>query len=75
VDKDSELGGYYAAKRERSKFYKDATFFSAKNVLELLKKVGFRVEKINQTLIPGDLQRTILDGFGKGAFVAIRVLK
>ena len=75
VDKNSELGGYYAAKRERSKFYKDATFFSAKKVLELLKKVGFSVEKINQTLIPGDLQKTILDGFGKGAFVAIKGLK
>jgi SAM-dependent methyltransferase len=75
VDKDSQLGEHYAAKRERSKFYKDATFFSVKNVLELLKKAGFRVEKINQTLVPGDLQKTILDGFGKGAFIAIRGLK
>ncbi|MBN1832309.1 MAG: class I SAM-dependent methyltransferase [Deltaproteobacteria bacterium] len=72
VNKESELGRYYATKRERSKFYKDATFFSANDVLGLLKKVGFRIEKIRQTIIPGRLQNTILDGFGKGAFVAIR---
>ena len=75
VDKESELGRYYAKKRERSKFYKDATFFSANDVLGFLKKVGFRMEKIRQTLILGDLQNTILEGFGKGAFVAIRGLK
>jgi ubiquinone/menaquinone biosynthesis C-methylase UbiE len=75
VSKESELGRYYAKKRERSKFYKDATFFSANDVLGSLKKVGFRIEKIRQTLILGDLQNTILDGFGKGAFVAIRGLK
>jgi SAM-dependent methyltransferase len=75
VDKESDLGRYYAKKREQSKFYKAATFFSAKDVFGLLKKVGFRIEKTRQTLMPGDLQNTILDGFGRGAFVAIRGLK
>ncbi|MBN1850513.1 MAG: class I SAM-dependent methyltransferase [Deltaproteobacteria bacterium] len=75
VDKESELGKHYSTKREQSKFYKAATFFSAEEVLEILKKAGFRIEKIRQTLIPGDLQNTILDGFGKGAFTVISGLK
>ncbi|MBN2060786.1 MAG: methyltransferase domain-containing protein [Deltaproteobacteria bacterium] len=75
VEKESEIGRSYIANRERSKFYRDATFYSAGQVLEFLNEAGFRIEKVKQTLIPGDLQKTILDGFGKGAFVAISGLK
>ena len=72
VDKESELGWQYANKREKSKFYKDATFFSAQEVLEYLERSGFTRMKIKQTLISGEPQGTIIDGFGKGAFVVIR---
>jgi hypothetical protein len=75
VDKESKLGRHYAKKREESKFYKEATFFSAQEVLKYLEEAGFRPVRIKQTLIPGVLPETILDGFGKGAFVAIRGMK
>jgi ubiquinone/menaquinone biosynthesis C-methylase UbiE len=75
VDKESELGKKYAEKKEKSKFYKEATFFSTEEVLKSLKKAGFRIDQIKQTLIPGDDSECILDGFGKGAFVVIRGIK
>jgi len=75
MDKESQLGRHYAEKREESKFYKEATFFSAQEVLKYLEEVGFQLGKIKQTLIPGVLPATILDGFGKGAFVVIKGVK
>ena len=75
VDKESELGRQYANKREKSVFYKEATFFSTQEVLKYLKEAGFGILKIRQTLIPGELPETILDGFGKGAFIVIKGVK
>ncbi len=75
VDRESEIGKQYSEKKETSKFYSDATFFSAAEVLRLLNQSGFMVTKILQTLIPGEMSDTIMDGFGKGAFVAIKGTK
>jgi len=75
VDKESELGRQYADKREKSKFYKDATFFSTQEVLRYLKEAGFGAVKIKQTLIPGKSKKNVLDGYGKGSFVVIRSVK
>ena len=72
VDKESELGRQYAAKRDTSKFYKDAVFYSTQEVMLCLEAAGFSNLKIKQTLIPGESKKTIIDGFGKGAFIAIR---
>ena len=75
VDKESELGIQYAEKKENSKFYKDATFYSTPEVLRDLKEAGFRTPTILQTLIPGEMPNTILEGFGRGAFVVIKGMK
>jgi len=75
VDKESKLGKRYLENRENSKFYREATFFSTEEVLKYLEEAGFRSEAIKQTLIPGAPQNTILDGFGKGAFVAVKGIK
>jgi ubiquinone/menaquinone biosynthesis C-methylase UbiE len=72
VDRESELGKQYSKKKESSRFYKDATFFSAPEVLRYLKGSGFAITNVLQTLIPGELPKTILEGFGMGAFVAIK---
>lgn len=72
VDKESELGRQYSDRRENSKFYKEATFFSTQEVIKYLEAAGFGTVRIKQTLIPRELQATILDGFGRGAFVVIR---
>lgn len=72
VDRESELGKHYAANREKSKFYKVATFYSAPEVVDYLQKAGFVVHSIRQTLIPGTESGTIRDGYGEGAFVGIK---
>ncbi len=75
VDMESELGQQYLQNRHKSKFYKEATFFSTKEVLGHLKTAGFGATEVNQTLIPGDTEKTVLDGFGEGAFVVIKAVK
>lgn len=75
VDRESELGRQYSQKRESSRFYKDATFFSAPEVLRYLIESGFVITDVMQTLIPKELPKTILKGFGKGAFVVIKGMK
>lgn len=75
VDRESELGRQYAKKKETSRFYKGATFFSTQKVLKHLQETRFTIETIRQALIPGEPPDTILDDFGKGAFIAIKGVK
>ena len=75
VDMESELGQKYLQNRHKSKFYKEATFFSTKEVLNYLQAAGFGATEVKQTLIPDDTEKTVLDGFGEGAFVVIKAVK
>ncbi len=71
VDKESDLGRHYEANREQSRFYREATFFSTQEVIDHMEAAGFRIDRIEQTLLPGEAQPTIRDGFGQGAFVGL----
>lgn len=79
VDKDSPLGHSYATKKEKNIFYKEAVFFSAKEVLSFLASEGFKNPEIIQTVF-GDINK-ILEvqefekGFGKGGFVVVKAEK
>ena len=77
VDKESELGKRYQLNRKKSKFYKDATFYSAKEVIEFLKKTNFENVVIRQTVFPSWAGRidSVEDGYGKGSFVIIKAIK
>lgn len=75
VDKQSPLGLQYAQRREKSKFYRDARFYSTPEVLKYLEEAGFKAAQIKQTLICEEEPQTILPGFGAGAFVAIKGMK
>jgi SAM-dependent methyltransferase len=75
VERDSALGRRYESERAASRFYRDAVFVSAREVLELLARANFSIARIAQTLIPGEPPGTILDGFGRGAFVVIKATK
>jgi len=75
VDRESELGRRYMDRRDESLFYKDATFFSSQEVYDLLIQAGFEDLSARQTLIPGEPEETMADGFGKGAFVVFKGLK
>ena len=79
VDKESDLGRFYLANRDKSRFYKEATFYSKKEIFKLLKKHGFILEACNESLF-GDtltnLHYEIVDGCKKGgAFLVLRAKK
>ncbi|HMA67680.1 MAG TPA: class I SAM-dependent methyltransferase [Desulfosalsimonadaceae bacterium] len=71
VDRESELGRQYEAKREKSRFYREARFFSAREVLQCFNSSGFSIRKIAQTLIPGSHLNDMRQGYGQGAFVGV----
>ncbi len=75
VNKESKLGKEYEARKENSKFYKNATFFSVKDIIKLLTASGFSDLQFYQTLIshPNELTEAepAIPGHEKGAFVVI----
>ncbi len=75
VDVDSELGQKYLHNRHKSRFYQQATFFSAQQVLDHLQTSGFGQSEVKQTLIPDADKHAVRDGFGEGAFVVIKAVK
>jgi ubiquinone/menaquinone biosynthesis C-methylase UbiE len=77
VDKESELGKWYQLKRKKSKFYKDATFYSVEKVIDFLRKTNFENVVIRQTVFSSRTARidSVEDGYGKGSFVIIKAIK
>ena len=79
VDRESELGKEYLEKKEDNVFYKNAVFYSAKDVITLLKEMEFKNISTIQTIF-GKLSevKEIQDykiGYGKGGFVVIKAVK
>ncbi len=79
VDKDSPLGRVYQKHKEGSPFYREATFYSARQVLSFLRGGGFDQPQVIQTVFGqlGDID-TVQDfksGCGEGGFVVIRACK
>ncbi len=75
VDKESPLGNIYLKFKYENIFYRIATFYSTIEVISLLKKTGFIIEKVYQTVF-GNLDdiknvQNYKDGFGEGGFVVI----
>ena len=56
VEKDSEIGKLYEKNRIKSRFYKEATFYSAKEVIELMEKSGLEEITSYQTLFGKTLE-------------------
>ena len=77
IDKDSFLGEFY--QRKKSVFYKQAFFFSIKDVSELLKAVGFNKITYHQTLFNYPDRLNSIEkpqkGFGRGGFVVVSARK
>jgi len=73
IDKNSFLGEFYQEKK--SIFYKEANFFSVKEVVNLLKTTGFNKFSYYQAIfeLPEGMNSVDkpLRGFGKGGFVVI----
>ncbi len=78
VDKESPLGLEYIQKKDKSKFYQPAVFFSTLELLSLLKKAGFNGFQFRQTIFgknPSNDPASVKEGFGEGSFVVIRAGK
>lgn len=79
VDKDSSLGKLYEQHKKNSVFYKIATFYSTKEVIDHLNKVGFKEFNFKQTIFRSLKEiknvEVVKEGYGEGSFVVIRVRK
>ncbi len=75
VDKESVIGKNYLERKNESRFYQDATFYSAEEILRYLQAAGFSQIITKQTLFPGDLMAAVQDGHGAGSFVVIKAAK
>jgi ubiquinone/menaquinone biosynthesis C-methylase UbiE len=79
VDKDSSLGKLYEQHKKNSVFYKIATFYSTKEVIDHLNKVGFKEFNFKQTIFHSLNEvknvEPVKEGYGEGSFVVIRVRK
>ena len=77
VDKESDLGKRYRLKRKKSKFYKDAAFYSVNEVINFLRKTNFKDIITKQTVFTNQTDRLdyIEDGHGKGSFIIIKAIK
>ena len=74
IDKETPFGKFLDEGKRKSRFYKNANFYSAMEIVNLLTTNSFRVDRILQTLEnPGS---TIIEdpteGYGKGSFVVIK---
>ena len=79
IDKDSSLGKLYQHYKKDSLFYRVATFYSVKEVISHLKKTGFQNFSFTQTIFNSLSEiknvEPIMNGYGKGSFVVIKVRK
>jgi SAM-dependent methyltransferase len=75
LDKSSPLGKLYEIKKQDSKFFKHANFYSVDQVLEWLKLLGYGHIRILQTIFCNPEEMTTLEpikeGYGEGLFVVI----
>lgn len=76
IDRESELGKHYRQKKDQSRFYRDATFYSVSELEALLTKADFSNFDYRQTLLPGETTGlTVREGHGSGGFVVIQAHK
>jgi len=79
VDKESEIGKMYLKHKEKSVFYKDAEFYSTKELSQSLTESNFKISDIVQTVFGNIPQinsvQVIKSGFGQGSFVVIKAQK
>lgn len=79
IVKGSIVGKYYEERKPHSVFYKDARFYSVKEVASELKKAGFKDLDFSQTLFRplDDIKEfePAKPGYGEGSFVLIKAMK
>jgi ubiquinone/menaquinone biosynthesis C-methylase UbiE len=75
IDRGSPLGQLYLNHKKNSLFYKQATFYSVDEILEIMRKTGFDDFSFRQTVFRDISEITnreiVSTGYGKGLFVII----
>ncbi|MBW1946127.1 MAG: class I SAM-dependent methyltransferase [Deltaproteobacteria bacterium] len=76
VDRNSMMGQAYLNHKEENVFYKNATFFSVDELVEIMDQAGFTDLAFKQTIFR-NLSETasnepVTPGYGEGSFVVIR---
>lgn len=75
VDRESPLGREYQKRKDKSVFYKDATFYSVAEIVDHLEHAGFRDFSFCQTLFKplSDMEEVepVKEGHGAGSFVVV----
>jgi ubiquinone/menaquinone biosynthesis C-methylase UbiE len=79
VNRTSKLGLIYLKNKNNNVFYREATFYSVEEVIEMLIKAGFQDFSFTQTIF-NKLDDIIvvepaLNGFDKGSFIGIKGIK
>lgn len=74
IDRNSNVGRSYLEKKSKSKFYRNANFYTTNEVLEILKNKKFKLLEIIQTLSElNDFK--IKNGYGEGSYIVIKSIK
>jgi SAM-dependent methyltransferase len=79
IDRNSEIGQHYLAHQAGNVFYREATFYSAAGVEQLLRDTGFTtpvwVQTLSKTLQETDEIEPLCAGYGQGAFVVVKATR
>jgi len=79
VDKNSPIGKFYLDQKDANIFYKDAIFFGTKELHEILRETGFKINNTYQTVF-GKIDeinkvQSVLVGYDQGSFIVIQAQK
>jgi ubiquinone/menaquinone biosynthesis C-methylase UbiE len=79
INANSPMGRLYQQKKNDNVFYRDATFYSVEEVMDYLKKTGFKDFNFKQTLFRPltnirDIE-SVKEGYGEGSFVVVKAMK
>jgi SAM-dependent methyltransferase len=75
IDRESDLGRSYQQRKGKSRFYRDATFYSAADLRSLLLGAGYSDLVFRQTLLPGPADfLKVAEGHGRGGFTVVRAV-
>lgn len=76
IDRSSKIGQHYLAHQAGNVFYREATFYSADEVENLLRDTGFTaplwVQTLSKPLEETDEIEPLRGGYGQGAFVVVK---
>ncbi len=79
IDRTSDLGQHYLAHQAENLFYREATFYSADEVGQLLRDTGFTepvwVQTLSKTLDETREIEPLRAGYGQGAFVVVKACR